>query len=326
MLPFSKSAIIGLGAVLLVVGTEGLMFIKTLGPAEKTEEKEVTIVEGNGVSEIATILKETGLIQSEKSFKIYTGLSGAARSLKPGLYFINNASIPEIVKMLEEGPVARITIPEGLSLYEIDELLSEEKVIVKGSLVALDMKVIEEKYWFLEGVTSLEGYLFPDTYEFLRGSDPEKVAEKMLANFETKVTPLLHKDNKNVKKEVIVASLIEKEVPHPEDRSIVAGIIYKRLAADIPLQIDASVCYAEKQAGCVPRKEDLSIDSPYNTYKYYGLPPTPIANPGLDTLEAAVNPETSPYWYYVSDPITRETIFARTLDEHNENIANYLKK
>ena len=76
----------------------------------------------------------------------------------------------------------------------------------------------------------------------------------------------------------------------------------------------------------MPRKEDLSIDSPYNTYKYYGLPPTPIANPGLDTLEAAVNPETSPYWYYVSDPITRETIFARTLDEHNENIANYLKK
>ena len=121
-----------------------------------------------------------------------------------------------------------------------------------------------------------------------------------------------------------MASLIEREVPDSDERRIVAGILWKRIENGIPLQVDATICYI-KSGPCLPiTEEDKDRDSLYNTYRYLGLPPAPISNPGADAIEASKNPEDSPYWYYISDPETNQTIFAQTLDEHNRNVVKYL--
>lgn len=208
-------------------------------------------------------------------------------------------------------PRVTVTIPEGSTVSEINAILERSGVLVDAELPQ-----------------SLEGYLFPDTYEFFLDSSVQVVEEKFRENFEAKAAPLIASAGKSALTHEIltVASLIESEVPNSSDRKIVAGIIWKRLQNDIPLQIDASLCYIKEQP-CFPITErDKSIDSPYNTYRYRGLPPGPIANPGLDAIEAALYPEQSPYWYYLSNPENRETIFSRTLDEHNQNVIKYLSE
>ncbi len=177
-----------------------------------------------------------------------------------------------------------------------------------------------------------EGYLFPDTYRFYVGSDPQLVVQTLLDTFERKAAPILAKQPGAIEKNVIIASLLEKEVTSTEDRRIVAGILKKRLEAGMPLQVDATVCYAKKLisdaipgAPCYPLEPlDFKIDSPYNTYLYKGLPPGPIGNPGLDALTATVQAQASPYWFYLTDPATKRTIFSTTLAEHNVARKRYL--
>ena len=173
---------------------------------------------------------------------------------------------------------------------------------------------------------SLEGYLFPDTYRFFKDAKLPDVVNKMIANLENKLTSDLKMAIKNssfTTYEVLtMASLIEKEVKSDSDREIVSGILWKRLKAKIPLQVDATLVYI------TGRKEisdaDKKINSPYNTYYYRGLPKGPISNPGLSAIRAAVFPENSPYWYYLSAK-DGQTIFSQTLEEHNRNKAIYLK-
>lgn len=206
-------------------------------------------------------------------------------------------------------PKTFITIREGSTVSEINKLLEESGILVGKSLSP-----------------ELEGYLFPDTYEFFLDSSVEVVSAKLTENFNGKIKSLFGENitEEDIRRFVIIASLIEAEVPHPEDRKIVAGIIEKRIALGMPLQIDATICYI-KGDPCLPiTDDDKKIDSPYNTYLYGALPPGPIGNPGLDALEASKNPQTSPYLYYLSDPDTGVTIFASTLDEHNSNVVKYL--
>ena len=206
-------------------------------------------------------------------------------------------------------PRVTITIAEGLTVPEINEILVEKGVLV-GELLPQE----------------LEGYLFPDTYEFFLGSSLDVVKEKFSLNFNSKIRELgleaLSEDE--LKEIIIIASMIEAEVPHSDERRIVSGIIKKRLSAGIPLQLDASLCYV-KGDPCLPiTDDDKKIDSLYNTYLHRGLTPGPIGNPGLDAIEASINPEESPYLYYISDPETGRTIFASSLDEHNSNVVKYL--
>ena len=227
------------------------------------------------------------------------------------LFVLGLASFALRINLREIPPTPKVivTIPEGSTVSEINRILLKSGVLKNASLP-----------------TTLEGYLFPDTYEFFLDSSEEIVERKFRENFDSKIESLFLDgvSEEKLKEAIITASLIEMEVPSPEDRRIVSGIIETRLVAGIPLQIDASICYV-KGDPCLPITDsDKKIDSLYNTHLYRGLPPGPIGNPGLDAIDASINPRESPYLYYISDPETGGTIFAASLDEHNSNVVKYL--
>jgi len=173
---------------------------------------------------------------------------------------------------------------------------------------------------------NLEGYLFPDTYNIEKNDGVKKIVEKMLENFGIKLDSQLReeiqKQGKSVFEIITMASLIEKEVRIYIDKETVSGVLWKRLDSNMPLQVDATIVYVTGKK--TVSKEETKIDSLYNTYKYLGLPFGPICNPGLDSIKAAIYPKESKYWYYLST-LEGETIFSRTLEEHNMNKAKHLK-
>ena len=174
---------------------------------------------------------------------------------------------------------------------------------------------------------SLEGYLFPDTYEFFVPSELETVESKFEENFNQKVRTVIPEGlrEEDLKEILTKASLVEKEVPESAERRVVVDIMTKRLKNNVPLQMDASICYFKKESSCLPiTQSDKNTDSLFNTYRYRGLPPHPIGNPGVDAILAVMNPTETPYWFYLSDPETKKTVFSKTLDEHNNNIVKYL--
>lgn len=206
-----------------------------------------------------------------------------------------------------QASVKVVTIREGLTAVEISNLLRNEGVFANGETLPQE----------------LDGYLFPDTYEFYVPSSLDFVVKKISGNFNKKVIPNIPELGR-IREVITVASILEEEASSPDDRRIIAGIIWKRLKTNMYLQVDAAICYT-KPAPCYPvRAEDLELDSPYNTYLYKGLPPGPISNPGLGAIKASLSPRESPYWYYIADPKTGRTVFGTTLEEHNKNIAKYL--
>jgi UPF0755 protein len=292
--------------------------------SRSVEVKVFEVRPGESFWYIISGLRTAGLIRSSVATGGLAVMRGQVRSLKPGRYELSPAfSSIEILNVLESGSrkEVTVTIPEGASLYEIDELLSNAGVLPSGSLLPFHER--------------LEGFLFPDTYRFFTGASSSEVLRKFSENFELKTDSFLSKDPEERKRLIIIASLIEKEVPGVEDGRVVAGILLKRLKEGMPLQVDATLCYAKlKQAaenhlsfGPCGRisVEDKEIVSLYNTYRHAGLPPGPIGNPSLWAMEAARTAKSSPYWFYISDPITNKTIFARTLGEQNRNIARYLR-
>lgn len=223
-----------------------------------------------------------------------------------------------ILNYFENREVA-VTIPEGSTAQEIDAILSAAHVTMPGAFSTL--AEAEDK----------EGYLFPDTYRFFKESAPQRVMEIMTDTFERKAAPLFQDGTVPIYDTIIIASLLEKEVVDFNERRIVAGVIKKRLAEGMPLQVDATICYIKKVESDPPGQPcypltglDLRIDSPYNSYLYQGLPPGPIGNPGIDALTATVQAQASPYWYYLTDPATGRTIFSKTHEEHEEQRERYL--
>ena len=166
---------------------------------------------------------------------------------------------------------------------------------------------------------SLEGFLFPDTYRFSKDASIKEIVERMLKRFETKNPDLIK--NKDFYKVLTLASILEEEVL-PKDMPTAAGVLWNRLELDMPLQVDATLVY--KLGRPIERTDISSLNSPYNTYRYNGLPPTPISNPGLVSINAALNPQKSNYLYYLSKPLDKTTIFSETLEEHNLAKAKYL--
>ncbi|MEK7657991.1 MAG: endolytic transglycosylase MltG [Patescibacteria group bacterium] len=286
----------------------------------------IDIPSGTGLNEITERIYSTKLIRSKAIFKIYAILSGKAHLLKSGSYEIQPpVSITELLKILTEGPKEiAVVISPGMTVKEIDTRLTEAKIIKSGELIN-----------FKNGF--LEGYLMPDTYYFYRNSDIDFVVKKILDNFKNKIVEIagdqigdlrfLEKNDK-LKKILIIASMLEKEIPDDGEREIAAGILEKRLKNKMPLQIDATIIYLKcggRFLNCAPlQKSDYKIDSPYNTYIYQGLPPAPISNPSLRAILAAIRGKDSSYWYYLSDPKTKKTIFSKTFEEHNKNRKKYL--
>lgn len=278
-------------------------------PKDPIAENRIFSVEkGQNLFQIGEDLEKEGLIKNRFFFDFYVITKGKAKQLQVGKYFLNSStmSVAEIAKKIISGDVAKIvvTIPEGFTVKQIEE--------------KLNLKLPEE---------NLEGFLFPDTYYFPIDVTGEEVVKIMRNNFEKKIAPLkaeIEKQGKTIFEIVTMASLIEKEVKTKEDRELVSGILWKRLENNIPLQVDATITYITGKKTSKISKEETQIDSPYNTYKYLGLPIGPISNPGLESILAALYPKDSEYWYYLSTP-EGETIFSKTLEEHNLAKAKYLK-
>ncbi len=287
-----------------------------------------TVARGQGVSTIAANLHTTGLITHPLIFKISTRILGKHSTLKAGEYAIPpHASIKDIITLLQSGKVIlrQFTIREGLTSYEIITALNNVSNLAGAMLTDAD--------------TPPEGSLLPETYSYQLGD----TKAQHIANMQTAMTKAIDKLWKTrapdlpyqTKAEaIIMASIIEKETALPDEHAKVAAVFVNRLRKGMPLQTDPTVIYAitkgkHKNNGHGPLgrrllRKDLEIDSPYNTYKNPGLPPTPIANPGLASLKAALNPATHDYIYFVADG-TGGHIFAKTLSGHNRNVAKWRK-
>lgn len=282
-----------------------------------------SISKGDSLDAVATRLGDGGVIRSPLAFKVLGFMTGASTKIQPGRYELSpHLSAPVILNKLSRGGNGSIsiTIPEGLTIYEVDNILSDASVIKPGELVSFSKK---EK---------IEGRLFPDTYKFLPDTKIDEVVDVFLANFNKKAMPILTRDLKNLEINLTLASILQEEIPDPEEQKIASGILKKRIAAGMPLQVDSSICYAKRAklaknwSSCYPLTSlDMKINSPYNTYLYKGWPPGPIASPGLSAVLAAVEPADSPYWFYLSDPLTKRTVFAEDLEDHNRNITTFLK-
>lgn len=293
-----------------------------LSPSNLSEQKLVLIERGKGVSRIADVLTEEGVISQPFIFKV------AARfgdSLKAGEYeFPAHVSMAEVIRMMEEGEVfdRKITIPEGLTSYQIVKLLNARDDL-EGNVTDIPK----------------EGSLLPNTYHFVKGETVQDKIDQMQGAmtkaidelWETRAESLPIKTKEEA---LILASIVEKETGVADERERVAGVFINRLRKGMPLQTDPTVIYAitmgqMKDDGKGPLgrrllRKDLKIDSPYNTYKYPGLPPGPIANPGWASIQATLNPESHDYIYFVADG-TGGHAFGKTLAEHNRNVAKWRK-
>jgi len=316
--------------ILIILSIFFLCFEKPLN----YQEKLILIEKGQTTKEIAFSLKEQGIINNPYLFILTAFIKNEYKNLKAGYYFLNsNMNNQEIINILSQGKTAKdkITIIEGLTNFEIAEYLEKQGLFKKEQIIELINSNNFSNYDFLKDKPenlSLEGYLFPDTYLIEKKESLENIVKIILNNFDKKLNQNLRdeikKQNKGIFEIITMASLIEKEVINYEDKQIVSGILWKRIKAGVPLQVDASVVYALNAKKEKISIEDTKINSPYNTYKYRGLPLGPICNPGLESIKAAIYPKETNYWYYLSKP-SGETVFSKTLEEHNIAIYKYLK-
>ncbi len=246
--------------------------------------------------------------------------------------FFGNFRKAPLTNVPAVNPEVTATIIEGWNLKEIDNYLATNDWDIKGKLSDLKVKDYSEAYSFLKEAPrqgSLEGYLFPDTYRLYSSSTSDQLAIKMLNNFQAKISSdmlaEIKKQNRSLRQVIIMASILEKEVKSEEDMKIVSGIFWRRISGGQPLESCATLAYILGEKKAQYSLADTKIDSPYNTYKNYGLPPGPINNPGLRAITAAIYPTPSNYNYFLSDPETGKTIFSRTYDEHLKNKYKYLK-
>ena len=296
---------------LLLASLMWLAATDVLGLGSSDENVQITIPQNYSIDDVSTILKENGLIEYKFLFKLYANLSGADETIAAGTYELNkNYDYRALVTGMTSSGGSRsetdVTIPEGYSLQQIIELLDANGVCSAEELWDIAANY-DFDYDFLDESTlgdelRLEGYLFPDTYTYYVGDTPTRVFTKLLNNFEAKFTEeytvRAAELGYSVRDIVIIASMIEREAGNDEERDTIASVIYNRLGSDYNyLEIDATIHYAIAIAGL---DEDFSTeyDSPYNTYMYAGLPAGPIANPGIESIKAALYPEDTDYFYY----------------------------
>lgn len=305
-------------------------------PYQPYSEEQIVfnIEKGQGLREISANLKKAGIIKSEVLSNLFVLVRGVQSKLQAGKYILTaTMNIPEIINKLSTGDTIKekITIIEGWNLRDIGWYFENKGMFQAEELFEVAAKDFSDEFDFLKEKpkkVSLEGYLFPDTYEITPEATVEDILRKMLQNFDEKITPELREEiasqGKTLFEVIILASILEKEVKTYEDRQITAGILWKRLRMGWPLQVDATLAYLTGKESLNLTKDDLKIDSPYNTYKYYGLPLGPICNPGLESIKAAIYYKENSYWFYLTTP-EGEAIFSETLEEHNIARFNYLK-
>ncbi|MYD52822.1 MAG: endolytic transglycosylase MltG [Chloroflexi bacterium] len=302
------------------------------------EPASVTIVAGDSAAVIARRLLASQVIESDTRFELLALLFGWESRLEPGSYtFEAGLTTYEILRRIHFGETSplRLVIPEGLRLEQVTERLAQAGVIDRAELAAALATAAESTVAGTLAArrpprTSLEGYLFPSAYSFPLGSTPEDALRFMLLRFDDMMTPQLWEQisasGRSLHEILTIASIIEREVVEESERSLVSAVIWNRLEAGMLLQMNSTVQYAVGEPSGWWKAElsddDLSLASPYNTYLSSGLPPTPIASPGLASIEAAANPANVPYLFFVARGDGTHA-FAVTYEEHQANVERY---
>jgi UPF0755 protein len=284
---------------------------------------------GYSTRRIAAELKKAGVIRSERTFWLWH-LLHPKPTLKAGEYlFERAAALPQVYDRIARGDIYfhLVTIPEGYTIFDIAKAMEAAGLGSASDFLRMAETQTQLISDLAPGAKSLEGYLFPNTYQFTRTQSLGEMAAEMVHQFRqvAQQIGLTAAMNPDVAKVVTMASIVEKETAAAEERPLVAGVYYNRLDRRMALDADPSVIYAELLAGTYQgslHHADLAVNSPYNTYRFPGLPPGPIGNPGKSALQAALHPESTKYLYFVSDGNGHHR-FARSLEEHNKNVAAY---
>jgi UPF0755 protein len=334
-------------ALIAIIGAAGWLSWALLTPVEPTGQTLVLLHPGYSTRRIATELKNAGVIRSEEAFILWHYYHHG-RALKAGEYLFDKpANIIDIQKRLRRGDVYfhTVVVPEGYTMFDIARAIEDAGL---GSSADF-LKVAQSDTALIADIAphahSLEGYLFPETYEFTRMMTMHDMAAAMVRQFRQVAgqiglipqgSVLLASDPPSgesqaglteIERTVIMASIVEKETAVPAERPEVASVYYNRLNKRIALDADPSIIYAELLAGTYQgalHHADMSFGSPYNTYRNAGLPPGPIGNPGRSSLEAAMHPAQTDFYYFVADAQGHHR-FARSLQEHNKNVDAYRK-
>lgn len=331
----SKKMII-FGSVFGVLFLSLFVFISyvqnTVTSSNSDDSATVTFVieSGQGLETISKNLEEARIIKSDFIFGLYLKYEGEASSVLAGEYVIaKNLNMIEVANIITEGNIVsqKITFPEGWTIEKIANRLAANNIVSKVDFINATKQ--DYDYSFLASKpksADLEGYLYPDTYEFGKNITAEQVVEKMLTNFDRKFTDELQIKVKSsglsMYEVVTLASIVEREVAKPEDRKLVASVFLNRLDINMALESCATIQYITGENKSQFTYEETRIDHIYNTYINRGLPPGPIGSPSIDSIEAVLNPQESDYLYFLS--ADGETYFSYTFDEHEAKKAKYL--
>jgi UPF0755 protein len=303
-------------------------WLATPGPAVAGGARVVEIPPRLGLLAVARRLDEAGVIRTPLGFSLLAILRGTGRTLKAGEYEVpQGANALTVLGLLESGKVVQhnVLLREGATLTELARLIEAERLGGADEILRVARDPIFLKTLGLE-VESLEGYLFPDTYQLVKGMTPEEILFRMVARMRDQLTRDIQAQAQerdlSVHQLLTLASIIEREAADPKEMPLISAVFWNRLKRDIPLQADPTVQYALGKEGQALTRTDLLVESPFNTYRRLGLPPGPIASPGRTAIEAAVRPADVGYLYFVATN-NRHHHFSTSLAEHNAAVAKY---
>jgi len=328
----TRLVLISVGLLFLLAAFLSLGFgLFLMSPADKGGANQIFFVkEGSSLKEVAGDLEKTGLITNKTLFVLWTRVKGYGKDIRAGEYALSPAMAPvQLLEILRKGLVILhpVTIPEGFTRDQIADALAAKGLAEKKRFLELTRDKALLRQYGISG-PSFEGYLFPDTYHFSRGMPTLAVLDTMVKRFKQAVAPLVDKSQgtgMKFEEVVTLASIVEKETGRPEERPLIASVFLNRLKLGMRLESDPTVIYGIENFDGDLKKKDLTEKTPYNTYVIHGLTPGPIANPGLESIKAVMDPARTEYLYFVSRNDGSHQ-FSKTLAEHNRAVEIYQKR
>jgi len=323
---YAAVIIILLLLVSLISSCEKIIGKNEIDTVEETEV-EIEINEGMTLKEVSKLLEEEGVVDSSFFFRLYAEQEGKDRSLIPGKYVLGTGLDYEtVLDKITSGPVNityNFTIPEGYTVNKIAQKITEEVPFIEYAELEDALDISNYNYDFLKNISTLEGFMFPKTYEVDTNYKASDIVEMMISQYRYEVGTLDYsfaEENDLLPYDIlIIASMIEREAYVPDERELISAVIHNRLKIGMLLQIDATLTYALDKWDEGIDNLDKETDTPYNTYLYASLPPTPICNPGLACIKAALNPAEVDYLYYVVDDQEKHTHhFSNNYEEHEK--------
>lgn len=303
---------------------------RVLAPAPALQQGPIVveIPPHQGVLDIARRLRDAGVVRSRLGFVALTVARGQARRLKAGEYeFPRGAATPTVLALIASGSVRQHLVlhPEGATVAELARALEGARLASASEVMRVASDPVFLRSAGIDG-PSVEGYLFPDTYQFVRGMTAEEILGRMVQRMRAKLTPEVQARARArdlaLHQLLTLASIVEREAVVADERRLIAAVFWNRLKRSMPLQADPTVQYAVRKERAALTRADLQSDDAYNTYRYPGLPPGPIASPGLSSIEAVLDPAPVPYLYFVAADDQRH-VFSTTIEQHNDAVARY---